>query len=122
STWRNVGVTPLYEPFDVKFQLRSGANVAWEGTSSLNLEQFLPYDAACHPSGTGTEVVNDAFALNGVAPGTYDVVLIVADPAGYRAPLKLAIQTAPNADGSYPLGQLVVGAAGYTDTVDDFED
>lgn len=115
SSWKNVGVTPLYEPFTVKYQLRSGSNVVWEGDSSLDLEGFLP-------TGSTPTAVNDAFTLpTSIAPGTYSLVVVVLSLDSSRDALKLAITTAQSSDGSYTLGNVPVAAA-YVNTVDDFED
>lgn len=114
-SWKNVGVTPHYEPFTVKYQLRNGSTVVWEGDSSLDLEGFLP-------TGSTPSAVNDAFTLpTSVAPGTYSFVVFVPSLDGSRDPLKLAITTTPNSDGSYPLGNVIVASA-YVASIDDFED
>ncbi len=94
-TWQNVGNAPVYEPWDVVFQLRDGANaVAWEGTSSKALRLFLPA-----PTGS---VTTDTFTFSGVPAGTYSLVLVVKDRRGYRQPLPLAI-TGRQAQGQYVL-------------------
>jgi hypothetical protein len=99
--WRNIGVTPTYESWNVNFELRnsSGATV-WTGTSSMNLRLYLPE--------TTDRSVSDTFVLpSGIAAGTYNLVLVVKDPTGVRKPLPLAIQGRA-ADGAYPLGSVTV--------------
>jgi hypothetical protein len=99
--WRNVGVAPTYEPWDVMFELRDAGDLAvWSGTSKKVLARYLP--------DTNDDVVTDSFTLpTSVAAGPYTLKLVVRDPAGYRKPLPLAIVgRAP--DGSYPLGTVQV--------------
>ncbi len=115
SSWKNIGVTPHYEPVTVKYQLRSGSTVIWEGSSSLDLEGFLP-------TGGTPLAVNDGFTLpSSVAPGSYSFAVSLPSLDGSRDPLKLAITTAQNSDGSYTLGNITVASA-YVNTIDNFED
>jgi hypothetical protein len=104
-TWQNLGVAPTYEHWRVTYELRSaGGTVAWSGAST-----FDPY--LFHGDGA-PRTVTDAFTLpTGVAPGTYDLVLIARDPNGYRRPLPLAI-AGRLADGGYRLGAVAVTADG----------
>lgn len=104
SQWSNVGVTPAYEPYLVRFELRrqGQASAVWAGASQLDLERLLPT--------TQPQTVTDRLIIPGiVAAGQYSLSLVVRDRLGYRAPLALAI-TGADSDGSYPLGALTVGA------------
>lgn len=93
ADWSNVGVTPVYEPWSVRYQLRDEKSVIWwEGSSSLNLQKLLPtrdpFTGVNRPA-----VITDAFRLPlSLPPGKYHLFLVVSDPSGYRAPLALAIQ------------------------------
>lgn len=109
TEWSNVGVTPLYEPFTVVFELRphGQTHVAWVGVSQLNLERFLPT--------TQPQPISDSLILSRrLAPGWYDLRVAVRDFNGGRAPLALA-NTGREADGGYSLGQILVqgGAPGF---------
>jgi hypothetical protein len=99
--WRNLGVAPVYENWDVTFELRSASGtVAWSGISSKVLRLYLPE--------TTDHLVTDSFSVPaGVAPGTYSLHLVVKDHLGYRKPLPLAIQGRAS-DGAYPLGSVQV--------------
>jgi hypothetical protein len=92
--WQNLGITPVYENWDITFQLVSGLTTYWTGVSSFNPHYFLP-------SGSTTGVT-DNFTLSGVPAGTYSLKLVIKDPTGYRAPMPLFI-TGVNADGSYTI-------------------
>ncbi len=99
--WRNTGIAPVYEKWNVNFELRAiSGSVVWSGTSSKVLRLYLP-EASDH-------IVTDSFTLPaGLAPGNYSLNLVVKDPLGYRKPLPLAIQGRAS-DGSYPLGSVLV--------------
>jgi hypothetical protein len=92
--WKNTGIAPVYEKWNVTYELRNGSTVVWTGTSKFTSRLFLP--------NTVDSVVSDNFVLTGVAPGTYNLYLIIRDPAGYKQPLQLAI-TGQQSDGSYVL-------------------
>lgn len=108
SSWANTGVAPIYSPWSVRYQLRAlgSSSVVWEGQSTLDLRRLLP------SGGTPTTSV-DHFTLPANLPaGSYDLSAIVRDTAtSYRAPLPLAI-AGRQADGSYRLGSVTVGAGG----------
>jgi hypothetical protein len=108
SLWSNVGITPAYSAWSVVFQLKDPGTgqIAWEGTSRLDLQQLLPTKTG---SGTDTPAsVADHFTLPAaVAAGTYQWVVRVVDPEGYYRPLALAIQ-GRTSDGSYLLGDITV--------------
>ncbi len=94
--WQNIGLAPVYENWNVAYELRDGnGGVAWSGNSGFTPKLFLP-------SGTPS-VVSENFTLPAtVLPGTYSLYLIIRDPANYKNPLPLAI-TGRNMDGSYLL-------------------
>lgn len=106
SKWSNVGVTPLYETFSVRYELRrKGANmVVWRCTSSFDLETFLP---TVSPGVDDVPVpVNDRCVIGrDITQGMYTLSLVVADPTGYRDPLALAIK-GRDSSGRYVLGDL----------------
>lgn len=85
--WGNVGIAPIYENWQVWFEIRQGATVVWSGQSSFVPKYFLP----------GTKTVVDT-----IGNFTGDLYLIIKDPTGYRKPLPLA-NTGRAADGSYKL-------------------
>ena len=109
--WKNIGIAPTYEKWDVVFELKNDDGVvAWSGTS-----QFSPgakgSSLALLPSSEAT-LSNDHFTLPGnIAGGSYDLNVIIKDPSGYRAPLPLAIQ-GRNADGSYTLKNITIDGSG----------
>lgn len=100
--WRNLGVAPTYENWDVLFELRNSAGATVYSTkSSHQLRLYLPE--------TSDRVVTDTFSVPTTVPaGNYQLHLIIKDPNGYRRPLPLAI-VGRLTDGSYRLGTLQVG-------------
>jgi hypothetical protein len=108
TRWRNLGVAPLYEPWEAVFQLRdTTGSIAWEGVSRADLRELLPADAEAQSSGILT--LSDTFQLpSTLSPGSYSLRLILRDPSGYREPLQLAVR-GQIADGSYALGAITVG-------------
>jgi hypothetical protein len=93
-SWRNLGLAPTYEHWDVVYELRaSDGSVAWSGTSTFSPRLFLPQD-------TATEIRDDLALPDSIAAGSYDLVVVVRDPTGFRAPLPLA-NAARGTDGSY---------------------
>ncbi len=103
SSWSNQGVAPVYEAWEVTFELRAGTRVAWAGLSGLDLTRLQPASSGAPPL-----VQADTFSLLGSAPkGTYDLVLVVRDPDRIRPPLALAIPGAAP-DGSYAVGRVKV--------------
>lgn len=100
ASWRNVGVTPAYEPWLVTYQLRnrSTGTVAWQSRSGLDLQKFLP----------GSQVQTDALSVPAsLATGEYDLTVVTVDRDAYYAPLQLALQNRL-ADGAYRLGAVTV--------------
>ncbi|MGE0300950.1 DUF4832 domain-containing protein [Pseudonocardia sp.] len=100
ADWSNVGVTPAYLPWDVMIELRDPAGrTAWSGRSTADLATMPPTAAPVS--------VTDTFELPDLAPGSYSVAVRVVSPAGYLAPMQLAVAGRAG-DGSYPLGTLQV--------------
>ncbi len=97
--WKNVGLAPVYEKWNVTYELRSGTTVVWTGTSNFTPKLFLP-------SATDS-TVSDNLVLTAVNPGTYNLYLVIRDPAGYKLPLPLNI-TGRQSDGSYLLRNITV--------------
>ncbi len=97
--WKNIGLTPTYENWNVEFKLKNSNNaVVWSGLSAFNPRLFLPASNATS--------ITDNFTLpSGVSPGTYTLSIIIKDPNEYRDPLPLAI-AGRNSDGSYTIGQI----------------
>ena len=97
--WKNIGIAPTYENWDVVFELRNDNNVlVWTGVSKFKPKRFVP-------SNTAT-VVTDTYHLPAnTVIGKYKLNVIIKDPAGYRAPLPLAIKER-NGDGSYTIRDL----------------
>lgn len=98
--WRNAGVTPTYENWDVQFILKntSGA-VAATATSTFKPRRFLP--------STSTTSVTDNFNVS-VPQGNYTLNVRVIDPKGYRKPMPLFINGVQS-DGTYNLGNVAIG-------------
>ncbi len=101
--WKNTGQAPTYENWDVMLELKNGSGVvAWTGTSQFKPRLFQPL--------TNATAITDNFSLPANLPGgTYTLNIIVRDPTGYRDPLPLAINGI-NADKSYTLSQVTIGA------------
>ena len=97
--WKNIGIAPTYENWDVVFELKNNINVTvWTGVSQFKPKRFVPADTASS--------ITDTFVLPAnTIIGNYKLNVIIKDPSGYRAPLPLAI-TGRNADGSYTLRNL----------------
>jgi hypothetical protein len=120
SAWRNAGIAPAYEDWDVMLQLRTPGSraVAWEGKLDINLRTLLPGASATLAGESGTPPEPDQLEAQAnsstlriekpLAPGTYDLTIMVRDPDGYRAPLALAIEGRLE-DGGYRLGSVAVG-------------
>lgn len=110
SNWTNVGVAPVYETWDVVYRLRnSSGQISWQGKSALNLKTLLPASSPVS--------FPDSFTLPASLPyGTYQLNVLVTDPAASRTlPLALAI-AGKTSDGSYLLGSVSVASTGITPT------
>jgi hypothetical protein len=94
--WKNIGIAPTYENWNVVFELKDSTNnIVWSDTSQFKPKLFLPQD-------TATAVTDDFILPATIPPGNYDLNLIIKDPKGYRSPLPLAI-TGRQDDGSYTI-------------------
>jgi hypothetical protein len=119
ASWRNAGIAPTYENWDVMLQLRPAGSkdVAWEGRLNVELRTLLPSGKAtlndeldASVSATDAELAASTSSLRinkPLAPGSYDLHILVRDPQAYREPLALAIE-GRTGDGSYRLGQVTV--------------
>jgi len=105
--WKNSGIAPTYDKWDVIFELKnSDGGLVWSEASAFS-PGAKGAALALLPSSEAT-VSNDHFTLPAtVARGNYTLDLIIKDPSGYRAPLTLAIN-GRNADGSYSLKDITV--------------
>lgn len=93
--WRNIGLTPTYEDWDIVFELKNSNNqIVWSGQSTFKLKLFLPSN-----SSTSHE---DEFDLNSVPNGQYNLSFKVIDKGRFRSPMPLFIQN-QQSDGSYSL-------------------
>ena len=99
--WKNIGVAPTYENWDVFFELRDSTNnLVWSDTSQFKPKLFAP-DAS------GTPVVDQFVLPDKISAGSYTLQLIIKDPSGYRDPLPLAIHGRKK-DGSYTVAKVAV--------------
>jgi hypothetical protein len=102
TLWMNQGVTPSYEHWNVEYSLwkEHGKSPAAQVISGLNLQTLLPAEQPL--------AVRDTLKPGKrVAKGDYELHVKVVDPAGYRNPLRLAIEGALP-DGAYSLGAVHV--------------
>lgn len=104
--WRNAGLTPTYDKYDVMLELRNGSGqTVWSDTSSFQPYLFLPASTATP--------ITDNFTLTSIPVGVYNLFIRIVDKKGYRTPLPLAIQ-GRTGDGSYQIRSGVQVAAGGT--------
>ncbi|MBA3471192.1 MAG: DUF4832 domain-containing protein [Herpetosiphonaceae bacterium] len=105
TNWYNEGVAPIYEPWQVFFQLRrddAERSVIWEAQSGVDLRSILPTEPYRPVS------VKDTFQLPASLPAaTYRLHMLIPALNTYVAPLQLAIE-GQQADGSYDLGRIAV--------------
>lgn len=95
--WKNVGIAPTYENWNVVFELKNSSDVVlWSGTSSKILKRFKP-------AASSTTTTDNFLIPSGTTAGPYKITVRVDDPTGFRNPMPLHISTAANADGSYTL-------------------
>jgi hypothetical protein len=97
SLWRNDGSAPTYDDWRVTVQLRKRGQVVRTADLGVDLRTVLP----------GTSKVRTTLGLGRLRPGAYSVWLTVTDPAGYLAPMNLAVDG--GRDGAYPMGKVRVG-------------
>lgn len=101
--WKNIGIAPTYEDWNVVFALNdSSNNIIWSGTSQFNPKLFTPRD-------TSTSITDRFVLTPGIPAGNYDLSLQIKDPKGYRSPLPLAIAGRKD-DGSYALKTIHISA------------
>jgi len=99
-TFANVGSAPTYDRWHVLLRLRDArGRLVWWADTGVNLQTLL----------SGTRLDTRTVRLPQLAPGRYTVSVVVTDPVGYLAPMRLAI-AGRAADGSYAVG--TVTAAG----------
>jgi len=105
--WKNIGIAPTYEKWDVVFELKDNEDkLVWSGTSTFSPGPKLE-NPGLLPSPDAT-IAKDIFVLPASVPlGNYQLSLIIKDPTGYRSPLPLAI-SGRNTDGSYTLTNIRV--------------
>jgi len=105
--WKNIGIAPTYEKWDVVFELKnSDGGVVWSHASTFS-PGAKGSSLALLPSSQAT-ASNDQFTLPATLTlGNYNLDLVIKDPSGYRPPLPLAIN-GRNADGSYTLKTITV--------------
>lgn len=103
--WKNEGIAPLYEKWEVHYQLSDlrTNSIVLETKSSFSPTLLLPSDTATPHT--------DILTIPADIPaGHYNLRLIIRDPLGYRSPLPLAIQ-GRQPDGSYDIRSVEVLAA-----------
>ena len=107
SAWANVGIAPIYQPWQIHMQLRNASNaVVFDTTSAFDLRDLLPAD------GKPTTQADTWTLPADLTPGTYHVHVFIPPLNTYVPALQLAIE-GKQSDGSYDLGNVVVtsGAA-----------
>lgn len=100
--WRNAGIAPLYEPWQVQIQLHElySDSLVWAAPSRFNPQLFLPADTAV--------AITDRWQLPANLPsGYYNIRVAITDPARYLSPLPLA-NGGRQKDGSYPLRSIYI--------------
>ena len=107
--WKNIGISPTYENWDIIFELKNSAGTTvWSGKSAFQLRLFLPQTSA-------TARTDNFTVPTSVPAGTYSLVMFVRDPANYRQPLPLAI-TGRRSDGGYVIRSSVSVSPGTGQT------
>jgi hypothetical protein len=108
--WKNIGIAPTYENWDVVFELKDNENTTiWSATSSYTPGKNNE-NGSLIPSPDATQATDNFTLPTNIIAGDYRLNLIIKDPSGYRAPLPLAIQ-GRNDDGSYTLKNIFVAEA-----------
>lgn len=94
GNFKNIGIAPNYEDYDLFYELRQAGVVKWTGTSNLLFKWFQP----------GVNNHTDNFTLTNLASGVYDLYMIVRSRKK-RLPLYMQItgSAARQTDGSYLL-------------------
>ena len=99
--WRNDGSAPTYDPWRVTLQLRKRGTLVASTDLGIDLTTVLP----------GTSTFKRSLTLGKLARGRYSVWVTVTDPAGYLAPMNLAID-GRGTDGAYRIGRVRVARHG----------
>lgn len=109
--WKNLGIAPTYESWNVNFELRDEhGGVAWSAASSFSPGR-RPGQISLLPAEQSTPVTDKFLLPSSVPTGNYRLHLTIQDPTGYRAPLPLAIYGRQD-DGSYLLTNISVTGSG----------
>lgn len=96
TNWRNEGVAPTYDPWDVELVLMDGSNtIVWQiSLDNIVLKSVLPGE---HQFSSSLTVPN--------LRGTFTAGIRAVDPANYLPPLRLA-NAGRTGHGVYPLGTI----------------
>ncbi len=98
--WKNFGLTPTYDHWDVEYSLRNGSGTeVWSEESSFDPYLFLP--------DYGNVTKTDVYTKPAIAAGMYALHVMAKDPTGYMTPLPLQI-TGRQSDGSYFLSNVTI--------------
>jgi hypothetical protein len=101
--WKNIGVAPTYENWDVYFELKdSSNNLVWSEKSQFKPKLFIP-------ESVGVSILDQYVLPSKIPAGNYRLDLIIKDPVNYRDPLPLAIRGRKQ-DGSYTITTLTVSS------------
>lgn len=94
GNFKNIGIAPNYEDYDLFYELRQAGVAKWTGTSNLLFKWFQP----------GANNHTDNFTLTNLATGVYDLYMIVRSRKK-RVPLYMQLTgfAARQTDGSYLL-------------------
>ena len=106
--WKNDGLTPTYEHWDVVYVLKSGTTTVWTDTSSFDPYLWWSSDT------TITENFTIPTAL--IDSGVYSLYVKLVDPSGYRNEPMPLHQTDDDGDGAYLLRSSISvdgGVGGY---------
>jgi hypothetical protein len=93
-SWNNSGLSPTYDEWKVRYELRTGgvgSSVIWSGYSTFQPRPLLP---------GSTITQSDNFTLGAVANQSANLYMIIQDSTGYRSPMPLMI-SGRGSDGSY---------------------
>jgi hypothetical protein len=102
--WYNKGIAPVYDNWNVTYQLRDAGNIVrYSQNSNFSLKLFYK---------VGDSLVSEALNVPiTLAPGTYNLYMIITDPNGYMQPFPLN-NTGRQTDGSYVLKNNITVIAG----------
>lgn len=104
TQWKNKGLAPVYEKWNIVFELRQtdGVTVVARDTSLFALRLFQPR--------TTDSSWLDVFSLPTLTAGSYKLYIIIRDPIGYKKPYPIA-NYGRLSDGSYLLANVTVSAS-----------